>query len=128
MHKKEGGFTIIEILITIGLIGIILPVVYMGINSLLIINKRSRNIMIANIAAENKVEKLRGNGYNTIPAGSVDFSSELPSELSKPSTAIMTTSSSNGKKTVVITISFKDSDRQREVKYKTIISETGVGQ
>lgn len=128
MRKKEGGFTVIEILITIGLIGIILPVIYLGINSLLVINKRSRNIMLANIAAENKVEKLRSDGYNSIASGSSDFSAELPSELTSPKSATTIVTTSNGMKTVDVTISFKDSDRQREVKYKTIISETGVGQ
>lgn len=128
MHKKEGGFTIIEILITLGLIGIILPSVYLGINSLLVINKRSRNIMIANIAAENKIERLRSMGYNSIPTGTVNFSSELPAELSKPNTATSTITTSGGMKTITLTIAFQDADRQRDVKYKTIISETGLGQ
>lgn len=117
-----------EILIALGLVGIILPSVYLSINSLLVINKRSRNIMLANIAAENKVENLRSNGYNSIPNGSSDFSAELPGELSKPNSAISTITTTNGLKTIDITIKFKDSDRQREVNYRTMISETGVGQ
>jgi type II secretory pathway pseudopilin PulG len=128
MRTKEGGFTVLELLISIALIGIIIPTVYLAINSLLVINKRSRNISLVNIAAENKVESLRSTGYNNIPSGTSSFSSELPDELSSPKNATLVISTSNGKKVIDINISFRDFDRQRSVQYKTIISETGVGQ
>lgn len=128
MRKKEGGFTILELVITIALIGIIIPSVYLAINSLLIINKRSRNISLTNIAAENKVESLRSIGYNNIPTGNSTFTNELPSELSKPNSATLNVINSNGKKVIDINISFKDYNKQRLVQYKTIIGETGVGQ
>lgn len=128
MLKKDGGFTVLELLITIGLIGIIIPAVYLSINALVVINKRSRNIAIVNIVADNKVESLRSKGYNNITSGENIFTSELPSELPKPNSATLNVATSNGKKTVDITISFQDYSKQRTVKYRTIISEMGVGQ
>lgn len=128
MYKKEGGFTILELVISIALIGVIIPSVYLSINSLLVINKRSRNIALTNLAAENKIESLRSIGYNNIPNGSSAFTDELPEELSNPNSATLNVSTSNGKKVVDISISFKDFNRQRIVQYKTIIGETGVGQ
>lgn len=128
MYKKEGGFTILELVISVALIGVIIPSVYLSINSLLVINKRSRNIALTNLAAENKIESLRSIGYNNIPNGSSAFTDELPEELSNPNSATLNVSTSNGKKVVDISISFKDFNRQRIVQYKTIIGETGVGQ
>ena len=128
MFKKEGGFTILELLITIGLIGIIIPAVYLSINALVVINKRSRNIAIVNIVADNKVESLRSKGYNNIPSGESTFTNELPTELPKPNSAKLTVTTANGKKTVDITIAFQDYNKQRTVNYRTIISELGIGQ
>ncbi len=128
MQKKEGGFTVLEILISIALIGLIIPTVYLAINSLMTINKRSRNISLVNIAAENKIEGLRSAGYNNIPNGATTFTDELPEELSKPKSANFNVSTNNGKKIIDINISFQDSSQQRTIQYKTIIGETGVGQ
>ncbi len=128
MSKSEGGFTVLEIVIAIGLIGIVIPAMYLTSNSIVRINKSSRNIALANIAAENKIESLRSNGYNAINNGQTDFTSEVPKDLPKPNSAVMNVTTSIGKKYIDLSISFKDSNRQRTVLYKTIVSETGVGQ
>lgn len=128
MHKKEGGFTILEMVIAIGLMGLVIPATYLTVNSIVNINKRSRNITVANIAAENKIESIRSTGYNSISNGQSDFSSEMPKDLPKPYSAILNVSTESGKKYIEMTISFQDINKQRTVKYKTIVSETGVGQ
>ena len=118
----------LEIIITIALIGTIIPAVYLTTYSLANINKRSRNIAVVNMAAENKIESLRSIGYNAINSGQIDFTNELPAELPKPNSAIQNVTISNGKKYVELTISYQDVNKQRTTKYKTIVSETGVGQ
>jgi len=128
MANDEGGFTILELVVTIALIGLIIPTIFLTTNSLLVINKRSRNIALVNIAAENKIESLRSSGYNSIANGVSSFTNELPNELSKPKSATLNVVTAGGKKTIDITISFQDANKQRSVQYKTYISETGVGQ
>ena len=128
MKNKSGGFTVLELLITVGLVGILVPSLYLAVNSINITNKRSRNIFLANVSAENKIEKLRSGGYNSITTGELDFTNELPSELPKPNKALLKISASEGKKTIEVSINFQDAGRQRSTQYKTIISETGIGQ
>jgi len=128
MKNKSGGFTVLELLIAVGLVGILVPSLYLAVNSINITNKRSRNIFLANVSAENKIEKLRSGGYNSITTGELDFTNELPSELPKPNKALLKISASEGKKTIEVSINFQDAGRQRSTQYKTIISETGIGQ
>lgn len=128
MNNKSGGFTVLELLIAVGLVGILVPSLYLAVNSINITNKRSRNIFLANVSAENKIEKLRSGGYNSITTGELDFTNELPSELPKPNKALLKISASEGKKTIEVSINFQDAGRQRSTQYKTIISETGIGQ
>lgn len=128
MVKNDGGFTILELVVTIALIGLIIPTIFLTTSSLMTINKRSRNIALVNIAAENKIESLRSSGYNSIPSGTSIFTNELPKELSSPKVATLSVVASGGKKTIDISISFQDANKQRSVQYRTYISETGVGQ
>lgn len=128
MNNKSGGFTVVELLIAIGLVGVLVPSLYLAVNSINITNKRSRNIFLANVSVENKIEKLRSGGYNSIPTGELDFTNELPAELPKPNKALLKISASEGKKIIDVSINFQDAGRQRSTQYKTIISETGIGQ
>lgn len=128
MKNKSGGFTVIELIVAIGLVGVLVPSLYLAVNTVNTINKRSRNIFIVNVSVENKIEKLRSGGYNSIPTGELDFTNELPSELPKPNSAVLNISSSGGMKTIDVNVNFFDSGRQRSTQYKTIISETGIGQ
>jgi len=128
MKNKSGGFTVVELLIAIGLVGVLVPSLYLAVNAINVTNKKSRNIFIANVSVENKIEKLRSGGYNSIPSGELDFTNELPSELPKPNKAVLKINASDGMKTIDVSISFQDAGRQRSTQYKTIISETGIGQ
>jgi len=128
MKNKSGGFTVVELLIAVGLVGVLVPSLYLAVNSINITNKRSRNIFLANVSVENKIEKLRSGGYNSIPTGELDFTNELPAELPKPNKALLKISASEGKKIIDVSINFQDAGRQRSTQYKTIISETGIGQ
>ncbi len=131
MFRKltSHGFTLTELVIAISLFGLIIPIIALSVTELTILNARSRNILLANTAAQNKVETLRSQGFNSIPTGTVDFSSELSSLLSSPKTASYTiTNSTASIKDVSITISFRDGTTTRTTQYQTSISELGVGQ
>lgn len=128
-NKQDEGFTIVELLLAIALFAIIVPAIVVGITNLTVINNRARDLALVNMLAQNKIEMMRSAGYNSVPTGTTSFSSELPATLASPKSAVYTvTNPSNGIKEVAITISYKDYQQTKTVRYKSIISEIGVGQ
>lgn len=126
---RSSGFTIVEVLIALGLFAVVVPLFTVGITNLTAINNRARDLALANMVAQNKVEILRSAGYNSLSDGSVDFSNELPSTLANPKSASYVVSSpATGIKEVAVTISYKDYQTVRTIQYETLISELGVGQ
>lgn len=126
---QDEGFTIVELLLAIAMFAIIVPALIIGITNLTAINNRARDLALVNMIAQNKIEMLRSAGYNSIPTGTTDFSSELPATLASPKSASYTVANpSAGIKEVSITISYKDYQRTKTVPYKSIVSEIGVGQ
>lgn len=127
--KRQTGFTIVELIVTIVIAGFIIPSVAIALNNLAAINHRARDYAIANTIAQNKVETLRSNGYNSLNLGTVNFSSELPSSMGTPKNASYTVSSPvTGEKQIDISISFTEYNATRNLTFRTYVSELGVGQ
>ena len=129
LKNNESGFTIIEILISLAILGVVIPTIATGINTLTVLNNRTRDLTLTNLSAENKAEKLRNQGFNSLDDGTFDFSSELPTELASPKSGTYTISNTEpGIKEITINISYRDYGNTRTLHYKTIVSELGVGQ
>jgi type II secretory pathway pseudopilin PulG len=128
-QRLQSGFTTVEIVVAITVFGVLIPTFGAALNNLTLINNRARDLALANMLAQNKVELLRGAGYNSISLGTTDFSAELPSVLASPKSASYAVSSpSAGIKEVQVTISYQEYSANRSIQYKSIISELGVGQ
>lgn len=129
LKQDSSGFTIVELIVTIGICGILVPVLAAGLTNLTLLNNRSRDLALANMLAQNKAELLRSSGFNSVPAGTTSFTSDLPSSLSSPKSASYTvTVADAGIKEITIAITYKDINSPRTVNYKTLISEIGVSQ
>jgi type II secretory pathway pseudopilin PulG len=128
--RVESGFTVVELLIAIGLFGMVVPSIILGVLSLNQINDRAKDLTHANIIAENKIETLRSAGYNSLVVGStVDFVSELPDTFTSPKSAGYTvTEPETGLRRVDIAIQYTDHSISRTLNYSSIISELGVSQ
>lgn len=127
--KKSAGFTVIELIVAIGVFAIIIPALTIGVRNLILVNSRARNLTVANIVAESKAEELRGLGFNALSVGTTDITSELPAELSEPKQgSYEITNPSPGIKDVTVNVSYNDFGQTRELIYKTKISELGVAQ
>ena len=127
--NTTSGFTVVELLVAITLFALIIPAMASGINNLTVLNNRAKDLALASLIAEYKIETLRSIGYNSVAVGTTDFSSSLPNTLASPKSATYTvTNPSSGIKQVVVTISYKDYSRTTTKSYTTIISELGVGQ
>ena len=128
-RKTEDGFTIIELLVTIAVVGILVPTLVGFVNTLNRFNDRARDLTLVNSLAENKVESLRSVGYTGIAVGTTSFTSEMPTTLGSPRSATyVVTSPNNGIKQVDVTISYNDHGSTQSVKYRTYVGELGVGQ
>lgn len=128
MKRDQGGFTIVEMLVALALFAILIPALALGVSTLTQLNNRARDLTLISIIAENKIESLRSIGYNSIAAGTTSFSSELPAELASPKSASYTVTQGTGIKTIDVTISYADYKKTKTINYKSIVSETGVGQ
>jgi type II secretory pathway pseudopilin PulG len=130
-HSGSGssGFTVIELMLGIGLFGIIAPSIIFMVVSINRINDRAADLTYANIIAENKIESLRSAGYNSIDLSTVDFTAELPATFTEPRSASYTvTQPATGLKLVTINIEYKDQSINRQLTYGNVISELGVAQ
>jgi prepilin-type N-terminal cleavage/methylation domain-containing protein len=123
------GFTIAELVITIVLMGIIIPAIALALTNLSVVNYQARDLALANMITQNKVETLRSAGYNSVSIGTVNFTAELPASMGKQRTASYSVSTpQTGIKQVDINISYTEYKSTKNLAFRTYISELGVGQ
>lgn len=127
--QRTSGFTITELLVTIAVFAILVPV-FAGIVGMLDgLNDRARDLANINALVENKVESLRSISFVGISNGTTDFTAELPATISTPRSAQYTISSvTTALKQVDLTVTYNDRGTARTLTYKTYIGELGVGQ
>ena len=129
LKKIQKGFTVVEMLLGIALFGILIPVIIIGLTSISNLNDISKDIVIANIYAENKIEELRSLGYNSIATGTTSITSTLPATLGKNRSGSYTVSDvTTGQKQVTVTIVVESRGTTKTLNYRSIIGELGVGQ
>lgn len=130
MHKQDqNGFTLVELLVSIILAGIIIGSLAEVTNTYLHVSQSGRFLNLANSFAEGKIEALRNGGYNNLSTGTTSLTSALPSQLPPNSTASMdVTTPYTGIKKVYLTINYRDQGKIQTYNYVTYIGELGVGQ
>lgn len=129
IRKKQVGFTVIEVLIGIGLFGVIMPSIIIGVVGVSRLNDRAADLTRANVIAEEKIESLRSAGYNALNDGTTNFESELEPTFTKPRSAVYTISTpSPGIKHIEVSIQYTDQGTSRTLSYRSIITELGVAQ
>ncbi len=130
MGKREAGFTLVELIAAISIMGLLV----IGIVNLYVAvetaQRKSYHLEIATRAGEKQIESLRNSQYGSlVPDTSMDFSSDLPTELPPPRTAIAAiTEPEDGIRRVDITITYKDGSGTKTVKQSSLIGVLGIGQ
>lgn len=128
-RRSAKGFTIVEILLGIALFGLLIPTIIIALNAIAVINDASKDLVIANIYAENKIEELRSIGYNSVATGTVSITSTLPATLGKNRSGYYTVATPTpGQKQVTLTIVVQARGTSRTLNYRSVIGELGVGQ
>lgn len=127
----SSGFTMVEIITSIVIMGIIIPSVAYALTSLAVVDHEARDKTLANFIAQNKIETLRSVGYNGLTPGTVSFTSNLPNTMGSPKNASYTVSANTpttGVAQIDISISYTEYNHMRSLSYRSYISELGVGQ
>ncbi len=129
MKKNSLGFTTVELLIAIGMIGIIVPSVIGLTTTINKLNNRANDLNTINSLAENKIESLRSLGFTGLNNGTTTFTNELPPSIGSPRSATYTvTSPQPDIRQVDIQINYTDHGTSQSASYKTYVGEVGVGQ
>lgn len=122
--KRNKGFTLIEVLISIFVVGVLVALYGVGVMTTSL-TREAAHQDIALHAASQQLESLRMGGYAALPA-SGSFSNAQITQLPSGSGA-MTVGALNAKtKQVAVTVSWQEGSRgSRSVSLSTYITETG---
>lgn len=136
LGKNSEGFSVVELLITLIIIGVAFGAFMVSFVGIQNIDKKALDIASANSIAFAKMEEYENKVFtslpNTTPAGTLqqveDFSSSLPGSLQSPRVGkVYINSSSSTLKQVVVTIEFGSGDSIRRIQYANFIQKNGVG-
>lgn len=136
LRDKSEGFSIVELLITLIIIGVAFGAFMLTFTTIQNINKKSLDVAGANSMAFAKMEEYENKAFNTIPnttpTGTLveveDFSNSLSSKLEKPRVGKVYVNTVSGTlKQVVVKIEFGSGDSIRRIQYANFIQTNGLG-
>lgn len=127
--EKQEGFTIVELVIGMVLIGIVILIITGMLQLLIQMNHRTSNVVNISSLVQNKTESLRSQGFNAIgePGSTHEFNADIPQSIPTPRSASYTISVDPLKPSEKI-VDFKIIVGGKSYYYKTLIGELGVGQ
>lgn len=134
--KDARGFSVLELLITLIVIGVVFGAFMTTFTSIQSINKKSIDVSTANSIAFAKVQEYENKDFTslptTTPTGTLvqveDFGASLPTNLESPRTAkVYVNTISPTLKQVVVDINFGGGATQRIIQYATLIQKNGLG-
>lgn len=133
---EKDGFSVVELLITLIVIGVTFGAFVTSFTSIQNIYKKASDVNTANAIAFAKLQDYENLNFNSLPAtaplGSLqqveDFSASLPSTLEKPRSGIVYVNTVSGTlKQVVVDVKFGSGPSQRQIQYANFIQKYGVG-
>ena len=113
--KNFGGFTLVEVLVTMLLMGILLPVAMRGISVSLAQADNARHVSEAATLGESKLNELVATGATTGNSG--DFGADWPAYK----WTLQTTARDFGVSEVVMTVSWAGRDGPRSLNVSTMV-------
>ena len=122
------GFTLIETLLALGVFGLVFPALLQSVVLTATLNNSTSDLIYSNIVAENKIETLRSQGYNTLNLGTTNFTSEINDTLGEASAIYTISDAGIGLKSIELIVSYTDRGKLVSNSYITLISEIGVAQ
>jgi len=130
MKHDQRGFTLVEMVVTILVMGFImvsLSTLFIGIQR---IQAQSTYTEVANRAAQRQIESLRNSNYNSLtPGQTVSFTPELPDNLPAGATGSYVVSEPiSGLRRVDVTITYTYGGSTRNIVLSSLIGVIGITQ
>jgi prepilin-type N-terminal cleavage/methylation domain-containing protein len=128
--QNDDGFTLVELLVTIVVLGIVITSLA-GLYYLMQITEvQSQHYDIAVRAARTEIEDLRNNGYNSLnPGDTINFTSSLPSTLPHDKAGTVDVSQPlPDLRRVDVTITYTDYGKAQTIELSSEIGIVGLGQ
>jgi prepilin-type N-terminal cleavage/methylation domain-containing protein len=127
-NSHEDGFTLVELLITIIVLGIAIAGIAGLYYTMQITQVRSQHLDLATRAARTEIEKLRNNGYSSlVPGTTVAF--DPPAGLPQGgSGSVQISQPVDGLRRVDVTISYTDYGKAETVELSSNIGVIGIGE
>jgi prepilin-type N-terminal cleavage/methylation domain-containing protein len=125
LHQR-AGFTIIEVVVTLAMIGALFVVFQASANTILI-NRRVKNEEIALRVVSTKAEEIRALTYETVPTSGA-FVDPLLNSLQAGSATITVSDYDAATKEVVVSVSWQErgGETTRNVTLTTLVTQGGL--
>lgn len=128
-NTTSGGFTLVEMLITVVILGIAITTIAALYYSMQKVQNSSRNLDLATRAAQTEIEVLRNNSYNSLtPGQNIDFTSSLPAQLPGNKTGTVVVSQpTDGLRRVDVSVTYNNNGTSKTVELSSTIGVIGIG-
>ncbi len=130
MDDQRDGFTIVELLITILIVGIVtasISSLFISINN---VQHKTSNVDSATRAAQREIELLRNDNYASLTAGqTINFTDQLPTSLpaDRSGTATISEPAADIKR-VDVNVTYTEGGKQQKVTLSSLIGVIGITQ
>jgi prepilin-type N-terminal cleavage/methylation domain-containing protein len=129
MLNRENGFTLVELVISIAVIGIVVGSVVSLFGTIQSTQRKSGYMETATRSAQREMESLRNNNYNNLTVGqTINFTSDLPTNLKNKSGTVAVSEPSPGLKRVDVSVVYYEGSTRQEVKLSSLIGILGITQ
>lgn len=129
MIQKQSGFTIIELVVSIAILGVVITSVVTLFSVVQSTQRRTVHLENATRSAQRQMESLRNNNYNNLVAGdTIDFTTQLPVSLQNRSGTVLVSEPSPGIKRLDISVVFFEGPTRQEVKLSSLVGILGITQ
>ena len=125
--KTQSGFTLIEVLMTLLILGIMM-IMFQLVSNSVILNKYNRYKEIALRVAENQIQSLRTTSYASLPA-SGSFNNSLLSSIPSGAGTMTLTQVQTGLTQAVVTVTWRNpsTTANQQIVLSTYIWQYGLG-
>lgn len=129
MKNQQAGFTIVELLVTIAIVGITtasLSSIFISIQN---VQQQTGYVDTATRAAQREIETLRNDNYASLtPGQTIDFTNQLPSNLPHASGTVQVSQPATDLRRVDVTVSYTGNGAQRNIILSSLIGVIGITQ
>lgn len=129
-HKREDGFTLVELLVTLLVVGVVVSSVAILLSTIQQGQRQTALLETATRAAQRQIEVLRNNQYGQLePDQDIDFTDDLPATLPDPKTGTVEVSEpAPGLRRVDVTVTYREGGQDRSVELSSLIGVLGITQ